>query len=128
MKNLINRILIMTAGIMVLLSLNSCGGVNSEFDERSCEAFITCFYAGGLPSESAQQAYEVDRHISDKEIEGIFYDLIENLSPGFYAAVLEIDFYNWMDEYRYTDIYDFWWEPTNDLTGDGFYAWDERDN
>jgi hypothetical protein len=33
-----------------------------------------------------------------------------------------------MDDYSHTDVYDFWWEPTNDLTGEGYYAWDERDD
>lgn len=127
MKKLIRNILtIMTAGIITLLSLNSCNGVRSDFDQRSCDAYLTCYYAGGLPAETAKMSYEVNRYLSDNEIEDIFYDLIEGLTPGFYAAVLEIDFFDWMDEYQFTDIYDFWWESTNDLTGNGYYAWDKR--
>lgn len=128
MKKLMKNIIcIMTAGFLALLSLNSCSSLGSDFDERSCEAFLTCYYAGGTPAEAASSTYEIDSYLSDKEIENMFYDLIEDVTPGFYAALLEIDFYDWMDDFMFTSVYDFWWEPTNDLTGDGFYAWEERD-
>ena len=129
MKKLFNNIAIsLTAGLLALLSMTSCGNIDSDFDEKSCEAFLTCYYAGGFEAEMSEETYHIKGYLSNKEIEDIFYDLIEEVTPGFYAALLEIDFYNWMDDFSHTDVYDFWWEPTNDLTGEGYYAWDERDD
>ncbi len=116
----------MTAGILALLSFNSCEVINDEFDENSCDAYLTCFYAGGLPSASAQKTYELSGRLSDKDIEEIFYELCSMVQPGFTDAVLELNFYDWMDNYDYTVVYDFWWETENHLNGDGYYAWDER--
>lgn len=121
-----NILTIMTAGIITLLSLNSCDTRYSEFDNSSCIAYLTCFYAGGLPSSSAQQSYEIDGPLRDHDIESIFYELSSAVQPGFISASLEIDFYDWMDNYDYTRAYDFWWEPSGAYPGDGFYAWDER--
>ena len=117
---------ILTAGILALLSFNSCEMLDSEFDNTRCEAFLTCFYAGGLPTVSAQQTYELDGRLHDRDIEAIFYELSEGVQPGFMSAVMEIDFYDWMGNYDYTRAYDFWWEAEDLMTGDGYYAWEER--
>ncbi len=116
----------MTAGILSLLSLNSCDVMYGEFDASSCDAYLTCVYAGGLPSASARQTYDLDGPLRDRDIEDIFYELCSMVQPGFTNAVLEIDFYDWMDNYTYTSVYDFWWESTDFISGDGYYAWDER--
>ncbi len=115
----------MTAGIIALLSFNSCE-VIGEFDATGCEAYLTCFYAGGLPSASSQKSYEIDGQLKDRDIEDIFYELCSTVQPGFTSAILEIDFYDWMDNYEHTAVYDFWWETTDPVNGDGYYAWDER--
>lgn len=122
-----NRLLtILTAGIIALLSLNSCDVIHSEFDNTSCTAYLTCFYAGGMPSSGAQKSYDLDGPLRDSDIEGIFYELSSMVQPGFISASLEIDFFDWMDNYDYTKAYDFWWESSGILSGDGYYAWDER--
>ena len=123
MKNILK---IMTAGVIALLSLNSCDVMYSEFDTSSCEAYLTCFYAGGMPSACAQKAYELDSPLRDRDIEAIFYELSAMVQPGFVSATLEIDFFDWMDNYDYTKAYDFWWESTDIMSGEGYYAWDER--
>ena len=118
--------MILTAGIMALLSFNSCEMIDSEFDDKSCDAFLTCFYAGGLPSASAQQTYEIEGRLRDRDIEAIFDELSSGVPAGFMAAVLEIDFYDWIGNYNYTRAYDFWWEAEDLMSGEGYYAWDER--
>ncbi len=117
---------IVTAGILALLSLNSCDVLHGEFDATSCDANLTCHYAGGLPSSSASQTYGLDGPLRDSDIEDIFDELTEVVIPGFTDAVLEIHFYDWMNNYTHTAVYDFWWETTDAISGDGFYAWDER--
>lgn len=119
-------LLFVTACMTALLSLSSCDVIVSEFDETRCEAYLTCFYAGGMPTASAHNTYDLDGHLSDRDIEDIFYELSSVVQPGFVSATLEIDFYDWMDNYDYTRAYDFWWEPTDMMSGDGYYAWDER--
>lgn len=119
-------LLFVTACMTALLSLSSCDVIVSEFDETRCEAYLTCFYAGGMPTASAQKTFELYGHLSDRDIEDIFYELSSVVQPGFVSATLEIDFYDWMDNYDYTRAYDFWWEPTDMMSGDGYYAWDER--
>ncbi len=123
MKNILN---ILTAGIIALLSLNSCEVIDSEFDNTSCEAFLTCYYAGGLPTDTSSQIYELDGRLRDRDIEAIFDELSSFVQPGFISAVLEIDFYDWMKNYNYTSVYDFWWESTDIMSGKGHYAWEER--
>lgn len=123
MKRLLS---ILTAGIMALLSFNSCEMIDSEFNNTSCEAYLTCFYAGGLPTASTQQAYELEGRLRDRDIEAIFSELSSNVQPGFMSAVLEIDFFDWIGNYDYTRAYDFWWEPEDLMSGKGYYAWDER--
>jgi len=122
MKNILT---IMTAGIIALLSLNSCD-YHDEFDQVSIEAYLTCFYAGGIPSCSTQESYELDRPLMDRDIEDIFYELSNDVQPGFISATLEIDYFDWMDNYDYTEVYDFWWEASDIMSGEGYYAWDER--
>ena len=117
---------ILTAGIMALLSFNSCEMLDSEFDNTSCEVFLTCFYAGGLPTASVQQVYDLEGRLRDKDIEAIFHELSSEVQQGFMSAVMEIDFYDWMGSYDYTRAYDFWWESVDLMTGDGYYAWAER--
>ena len=118
--------MILTAGIMALLSFNSCEMIDSEFDDKNCDAFLTCFYAGGLPSASAQQTYEIEGRLRDRDIEAIFDELSSGVPAGFMSAVLEIDFYDWIGNYNYTRAYDFWWEAEDLMSGEGYYAWDER--
>ncbi len=116
---------IVTAGIIALLSLNSCDVVYGEFDATSCDVRLTCYYAGGLPAASAMQTYELDGPLRDRDIEDIFNELSSMVQPGFTNAVMDIDFYDWMDNYTFSSSYEFWWEVTDEFSGDGFYAWDE---
>ncbi len=117
---------IVAAGILALLSFNSCEALSSDFDASSCDAYLTCFYAGGLPSASSQKTFELDGKLKDDDIEEIFYELCSSVQPGFTDAVLELNFYDWMGNYSHTRVYDFWWEITDMYDGDGYYAWDER--
>ncbi len=48
------------------------------------------------------------------------------VQAGFTDAVLEINFHDWMGNYTHTAVYDFWWKTTDVISGDGYYAWDER--
>ncbi len=116
----------MAAGIVALLSLNSCDVIYGEFDANRCDVYLKCHYAGGLPSSSAQQSYDIDGPLKDKDIEDIFQELSSMVQPGFTDAVMEINFYDWMDNYTHTSLYDFWWKVTDDISGDGYYAWEER--
>ena len=112
------------AGLIALLACLSCS-MDSEFNTRTCDAFLSCYYAGGMPSITTQDSFVIEGPITDREIEEIFYILSEHVKPGFTSARLRIDFYDWLDNYDYTRAYDFWWEYTNIHTGDGYYAWDE---
>ena len=117
-------ITIISAGIIALLSLNSCH-IEWADDSGSAEAHLTCYYAGGLPTATAFQDYDLDdTHLSDYEIEDIFLHLSEVVKPGFIDAVLEIDIYDSYDHFKKTRIFDFWWE-IDPQTGKGYYAWDE---
>ena len=112
------------AGLIALLACFSCT-FDSEFDTRTCDAFLSCFYAGGIPTATVEDSFVIEGVLTDREIEEIFYILSDKVHPGFTSARLEIDFYDWLDTYDYTRIYEFWWEYTNIHTGDGYYAWDE---
>ena len=117
-------ITIISAGIIALLSLNSCH-IEWADDSGSAEAHLTCYYAGGLPTATASQEYDLhDTHLSDYEIEDIFLHLSDVVKPGFIDAVLEIHIYDSYDHFKKTRIFDFWWE-IDPLTGEGYYAWDE---
>lgn len=115
---------IISAGLLALLTFNSCE-ISNEFDSRECEAYLTCQYAGGFPSVTTYKAFSLYGELTENDVVEIFYQLSEMVQPGFISATLEIDFYDWMDNYDYTRVFDFWWEVTNPATGDGFYAWDE---
>lgn len=117
-------ITIISAGIIALLSLNSCH-IEWADDSGSAEAHLTCYYAGGLPTATAFQEYDLhDTHLSDYEIEDIFLHLSDVVKPGFIDAVLEIHIYDSYDHFKKTRIFDFWWE-IDPRTGEGYYAWDE---
>ena len=117
-------ITIISAGIIVLLSLNSCH-IEWADDSGSAEAHLTCYYAGGLPRVTAFEEYDLhDTRLSDYEIEDIFLHLSEVVKPGFIDAVLEIHIYDSYDHFKKTRIFDFWWE-IDPRTGEGYYAWDE---
>ena len=121
MKHLLS---IITAGFIALLSFNSCE-YHSEFDSRSCDAYLTCTYAGGIPSVTAEDSFILEGPLTDQDIEDIFYMLSDVVRPGFIEARLTLDFYDWMDAYDYTRIYDFWWVTEDPYTGEGYYAWEE---
>ena len=114
----------LAAGLLALLACLSCSA-GSEFDTRTCDAFLTCHYAGGLPSVTAQDSYVLEGPLTDRDVEDIFLALSDHVKQGFTTARLVIDFYDWLDNYDYSRTYDFWWECTNIHTGDGYYAWDE---
>ncbi len=117
-------ITILSAGIIALLSFSSC---DFEWADNSgtAEASLTCYYAGGLPSASAHQTYELnDTHLSNHEIEDIFLELSEVVRPGFIDAVLEIHIYDSYDHYKKTRTFDFWWK-IDPHTGEGYYAYEE---
>lgn len=117
-------ITIISAGIIALLSFSSCD-IEWADDSGIAEAHLTCYYAGGLPTATAFQEYDLhDTHLSDYEIEDIFLHLSEVVKPGFIDAILEIDIYDSYDHFKKTRIFDFWWE-IDPQTGKGYYAWDE---
>ena len=120
----LSKIRNLAAGLLALLACFSCS-LDSEFDTRTCDAFLTCYYAGGMPSITVEDSFVIEGHLTDREIEDIFLILSESAHRGFTSARLVIDFYDWLDNYDYTRAYDFWWEYTNIHTGDGYYAWDE---
>ena len=116
---------IISAGIIALLSFTSC---EIEWTDSGVgDAYLTCYYAGGLPSAHVEQTYDLPdiNYLSDRDIEDIFLELSEMVRPGFSSATLEIDIYDNFDRYKRTRVFDFWWETTNIVTGDGYYAWDE---
>lgn len=116
---------IISAGIIALLSFTSCD-IEWADDSGTCDAYLTCYYAGGVLPVTVDRMYELDNtYLSDREIEKIFYDLMDGVMPGFTQATLEIDIYDSFDDYKRTRVFDFWWETTNILTGDGYYAWEE---
>ena len=97
MKALLN-VRNIAAGLLALLACLSCS-VNSEFNTRTCDAFLSCYYAGGIPSVTSQDSFVIEGPVTDREIEDIFYILSENVMPGFISARLVIDFYDWLDNY-----------------------------
>lgn len=115
----------MTAGIIALLSFNSCEITRNEFDVSSIDAYLTVYYAGGLHPTTVQGRYDLDNpYLSDREIESIFYDLSYHVTPGFLEARLEIEYFDWMDKYIGLEVYDFWWETYDIHSGDGAYVWE----
>ena len=119
-------ITIISAGIIALLSLNSCDiDIHWNDNSGSVDATLTCYYAGNLPAVTADQTYKLDdTYLSDYEIEDIFLELSEVVRPGFIDAVLEIHIYDSYDHYKKTRIFDFWWE-IDPNTGEGYYAYEE---
>jgi len=115
---------IITAGLIALLSFNSCE-FQSEFAKTTYDAFLTCNYAGGLPPVTVFRSYETDMELQERDIEEMFYAMTEMIKPGFVSATLTLDKYDWMGNYELTRVFEFWWETTNPVTGDGYYAWDE---
>lgn len=120
-------ITLLAAGLIAMTAFSSCEINIGTSQEVSIDAYLTVYYAGGLPEASVQGRYDLpSSHLSERDIEDIFYDLSSVLQPGFTDAVLDIDFYDWMDSYKYTRTFDFWWEYYDYVTGDGYYAWQER--
>lgn len=119
---------IITAGLITLLSLSSCGihYNNNEFNAVSIDAYLTGYYAGGFLSETTQGRYDIDGwYISDKYIERIFNELSLYLPETFYEADLEIIYYDWMDNPVDGRLYNFWWVMDDYTTGRGHYEWRE---
>ncbi len=122
------KVTLMAAGLVAVMSFSSCEINIGTSQEVSVDAFLTAYYVGGLPTATTQGRYELrSQYLSDREIEDIFYELSAILQPGFTEATLEIEFYDWMDNYKFTRIFDFWWEYYDYVTGDGYYAWQERE-
>lgn len=117
----------MIAGAVALMSLCSCEINIGIHNEVSIDAYLTAYYAGGLPSPTTQGRYELrSEHLSNRQIEDIFYELSSTMQPGFTDAVLEIEFFDWKDNFIYMRTFDFWWEYEDYITGKGYYAWQER--
>lgn len=114
----------LAAGLLALLACFSCS-MDSEFDTRTCDGFLSCYYAGGIPSVTVHDSFVLEGSLTDSDVGEIFHILSEKVQRGFVSARLVIDFYDWLDNYDYTKTYDFWWEYTNLNTGDGYYAWNE---
>lgn len=114
----------LAAGLLALLACFSCSA-DGEFDTRTCDAFLTCYYAGGIPTVTVDDSFVIEGPLRDSDVEEIFLFMSEGVQRGFTSARLVIDFYDWLDNYDYTRLYDFWWEYTNINTGDGYYAWEE---
>lgn len=123
MKRLITFI---TVGLVALLSFSSCQITLGEFDNRTIDAELICYYAGGMPAASSKLIYEdVKGHISDRVIEDIFLDLSAVVKPGFTTAELILDVYDWIDEYEGTKVYLFEWIVEDPFTGEGYYGFTE---
>lgn len=115
------------AGTAALLSLCSCEINIGSVQDCSIDAYLTAYYAGGLPSVTSQGRYELrSERLTDRQIEDIFYELSSTMQPGFTDAVLEIEFYDWLDNFKYMRTFDFWWEYYDYGIGDGHYLWAER--
>lgn len=114
----------LAAGLLALLACLSCSA-DGEFNTRTCDAFLTCYYAGGIPTVTVDDSFVIEGPLRDSDVEEIFLFMSEGVQRGFTSARLVIDFYDWLDNYDYTRLYDFWWEYTNINTGDGYYAWEE---
>lgn len=124
MRRLFALIMAGTAALMLLCSCEINIGTRHDV---SIDAYLTAYYAGGLPSVTSQGTYDLhSERITDRQIEELFYDLSRTMQPGYGEAVLEIEFYDWLDNYMYTRTFDFWWEYYDYATGDGYYAWEER--
>lgn len=124
MKKLFTMI---AAGLLALLSFNSCGiHYNDEFEAASIDAYLTGYYAGGFHSETTQGRYDIEGHyLTDRDIEEIFRDLARMLPETFYEADLEIVYYDWMDNPVDERMFTFWWVMEDFNTGRGFYDWKE---
>ncbi|MDE6872787.1 MAG: hypothetical protein K2O58_04210 [Bacteroidales bacterium] len=123
MKHVISFIV---SALAVIMSTSSCEININTGNGVSTDAFLTVYYPGGLPNASSNGRYDFNSsYLSDRDIEEIFYDLNSVLRPGFTDAVLQIDFYDRYDKFKYSRIYDFWWEYGNSPSG-GWYAWEER--
>ncbi|MBQ2965887.1 MAG: hypothetical protein IJE11_02585 [Bacteroidales bacterium] len=119
-------LIILTAGLTALLSFNSCEISRNEFDASSIDAYLTVYYAGGISPVTVQGRYDLDYpRLSDREVESIFYDLSGLVQPGFLEATLEVEYFDWMDNYIGIDVFEFWWETYDMYTGDGAYLWEE---
>lgn len=117
---------ILTAGLTILLSSNSCEISRNEFDASVIDAYLTVYYAGGLLPATVQGSYDIDYpRLSEREVEAIFYDLSDLVQPGFLEATLEVEYFDWMDNYIGIEVYEFWWEIFDMYTGDGAYLWEE---
>jgi len=122
-QNIMKKFLVIIAIVSAaVLSLSSCSIDINIGDNLNTDAYLTAYYAGGLPDATSQGHYGFSStYLSDRDVEDIFYDLSQVLRPGFTDAVLEVEFYNRRGEFRSVRVYDFWWEPEN-----GWYAWEER--
>lgn len=123
MKRLIS---IITAGILASLTFSSCELSHNEFDEVIADVYLTVYYSGGYPAETVQGSYDLSYpYLRTSDVTDIFYDLSRFVTPGFWEARMEVEYYDWMDNYLDTEIYDFWWETYDHFTGDGAYVWEQ---
>lgn len=118
----------MAAGLTALLTFSSCEISHNEFDGLSIDAYLTVYYGGGLAPETVQGRYDLDSpYLSDHDVTTIFYELSELVDPAFWEATLEIEYFDWMDNYLETDVFEFWWEIYDHHTGEGAYLWEKVD-
>lgn len=123
MKRLLS---ILAAGTVSLLALCSCEVNYNTFDEISIDVYLTAYYSGGFPAETVQGTYDLHSpYLSSKDIESLFYKLSYHVTPGFQEAILEIEYYDWIDNYLDTEVFEFWWEIYDYHTGDGAYLWEQ---
>lgn len=117
---------ILTTGIVILLTFSSCEISYNEFDEVSIDVYLTAYYSGGYPAETVQGTYDLSYpYLTTQDVTGIFYELSEFVTPGFWEARMEVEYYDWIDHHLDTEVYEFWWEVYNHHTGDGAYVWEQ---
>ncbi|MCM1176981.1 MAG: hypothetical protein NC335_04395 [Bacteroides sp.] len=122
-----NRFFAIIAAVVFALTLSSCS-ININFgDDLDADAYLTAYYAGGLPNASANGSYVFSSSLlSDRDVDDIFHDLCRVFRPGFTDAVLEVEFYDRDGRFRARRVYDFWWEYDGSIPESGYYAWEER--
>ncbi len=119
-------LLMMTAGLMALLCFNSCEIHDDEFDYSSMDVFLTAYYAGGMPPQTSQGRYDVESpFLYDRDVENLFHELSGVLPAGFTDAVMEVYFYDWMDNLLKDRRYEFFWVTEDYVSGRGYYGWEE---
>ena len=121
MKRLISTFII---SIVAIFTVSSCDLF--EPIPISCEARLTCSYAGMLEDLQTDPVYfEFDNnYINDNDIIYIFEEILSSskIKPNFIDAWLDINIYNLDDQFLRTESYYFWWDDI-----EGAYLFEEEE-